>query len=176
MELQRISGQDVWLVVPAFGDDDAEVGQVYSVMERPTKGRKSPNDGLVVQVLDYESIQYDGMMQETIQRILEQQLGAELSYDCELGMDAIKSLNLARARIRKRDRDGRWHAWDGWITSRNVAIAPVTAQNLLARVLPEAKHPLNSFAWYGGIPVIFSGERWDLINVIAGEKASGNRI
>ena len=142
-------------------------------MERPTKDGNSPEDGLIVQVVEFESISYDGMMQETIQHLLEQQIGAEIIYDREMGMDGVKSLKLARARIRKRSRDKRWRPWDGWITSRNVVISPVSAQDLLARILPEPKHSLNSWAWFDGVPVIFSGERWDLINVIVGEKGFG---
>src|SRR5688500_9270839 len=113
MEIASIKGDTVLLLYhPA--EATADVGQQFSILEMPEK-----IEGLVVQVISNDSLEYAGLQQEMIQHILEQRALMERPLDREQGMGEIKSLKLATAKIRKRIRNGEWVAWDGWIPTRH---------------------------------------------------------
>lgn len=169
MEIAYIKGDTVVLLYhPA--DVAAEVGQQFTVMEIPEK-----TEGLVVQVISNESVEYAGLQQEMIQRILEQRVAqrTEALVDRERGMGEIKSLKLANTKIRKRVRAGEWFTWDGWIPTRNVQVSRLEANDLLGHVLPVPQHAIGPFARFGESPIELDGPRLNMVNVIAGVKGSG---
>jgi hypothetical protein len=167
MEVASIKGDTVLLLYhPA--EAAADVGQQFSVLEVPEM-----TDGLVVQVISNDSLEYAGLQQEMIQHILEQRAAMERVLDREEGMGEIKSLKLAKAKIRKRIRGGRWEAWDGWIPTRHVDIPRVNAEVLLRNVMPPAEVPVRSFVSFDGTPLQFAGPRLNMVNVVAGVKGSG---
>jgi hypothetical protein len=131
-------------------------------------------EGLVVQVISNDSLEYVGLQQELIQHILEQRIArVERSIDRESGMGEIKSLKVATAKIRKRVRKGKWETWDGWIPTRNAELSRIEAVNLLGNVLPTPDYPIQSFARFNGTQIQFDGPRLNMVNVIAGVKGSG---
>lgn len=168
MEIASIKGDTVLLLYhPA--EAAADVGQQFTALEAP--GR---SEGLVVQVISNDSLEYAGLQQEMIQRILEQRAAeTETPIARELGMGEIKSLKLATAKIRKRIRGNTWHTWDGWIPTRNVEISPIEAGVLLASVVPGPRFPIQSFAKFGETAFEVDGPRLNMVNVIAGVKGSG---
>jgi uncharacterized protein len=168
MEITSINGDTVLLLYhPA--ETTAEVGQQYTILELPDQ-----TEGLVVQIISNDSLEYAGIQQEMIQRILEERMAeTERVLDLERGLEEIKSLKLATGKIRKRIHEGNWLPWDGWITTRNVEITLINASDLLGRILPTPRHPLQSFARFNNTPISFDGPLFNMVNVIAGVKGSG---
>lgn len=150
-------------------DAAAEVGQQFAVLELPNK-----TEGLVTQVIGNESLEYAGLQQENIQRILEQRITTiEIPVNRERGMGEIKSLKVAIAKIRKRIKSGKWCTWDGWIPTRNVEVHPIEADELLRNVMPNPRHLLRAFVKSRNTAVGFDGPRLNMVNVITGVKGSG---
>lgn len=168
MEIASIKGDTVLLVYhPAEGA--ATVGEQFSAMELPDQV-----EGLVIQVISNDSLEYSGLQQEMIQGILQERFAQiDIPVNRERGMQELKSLKLATAKIRKRIRGNQWVAWDGWIPTRNVEISPIDAQDLLNHVLPARQVLLQSFANSNGSPVSFEGPGLNMINVLTGVKGSG---
>ncbi len=168
MEIASIKGDTVLLLYHP-GEAAANVGQQFTIMELPER-----QHGLVVQIISNESLEYAGLQQEMIQRILEQRVTETIvRLDHESGMGEIKSLKVAIAKIRKRVQQGEWSTWDGWIPTRNVEISEIAASDLLGNVLSDPRHALDSFALFNDTPVRFCGTRMNMVNVIAGVKGSG---
>lgn len=167
MEIASIKGDTVLLLYhPA--DTAADVGQQFSVLEVPER-----TEGLVVQVISNDSLEYMGLQQEMIQHILEQRVTLQRPLDREQGMGEIKSLKLATAKIRKRITNGHWCNWNGWIPTRNVDVTLTDAATLLGNVMPEPHHPLHSFASFEETPFQLDGPRLNMVNVVTGIKGSG---
>jgi len=170
MEIAQIKGDTVLLLYHP-SDLGADVGQQFTLLELPNR-----INGLVVQVISNDSLEYPGLQQEMIQRILESRFGsAESPVDRELGMGEIKSLKYAVSKIRKRITEGAWMPWDGWIPTRNVDIVRIGPSDLISNVLPtpEAYSALEGFTKFDGVPIAFGGPALNMVNVIAGVKGSG---
>lgn len=169
MEIASIKG-DIALLIYHPGEAAADVGQQFTILELPEK-----LNGLVVQVISNDSLEYVGLQQEMIQHILEERIAKlQVPLNREAGMGEIKKLKLATAKIRKRVHSGKWETWDGWIPTRNAAIARVEASDLLGNVLPqEPEYPLKSFATFNGAPIALDGPRLNMVNVVTGVKGSG---
>src|SRR5262249_29758623 len=167
MEIAYIKA-DVVLLLYHPAEGAADVGQQFSLLEVPDR-----KEGLVVQVISNDSLEYAGLQQEMIQHILEQRASLQRAIDREEGMGEIKSIKLATAKIRKRIREGKWCAWDGWIPTRHVDIQKIEASVLLGNIMPTATHPLSSFASFDGTAIRVDGPRLNMVNVIAGVKGSG---
>lgn len=172
MEIASIKGDTVLLLYhPA--EATADVGQQLSLLEVPDR-----SEGLVIQVISNDSLEYAGIQQEMIQRILEQRVAMQRLLDREEGMGEIKSLKLATAKIRKRIHTGRWSTWDGWIPTRHVDISRVDAATLLQNVMPRPEPPrlylpIQSFVTFDGVPIQFNGPLLNMVNVVTGVKGSG---
>src|SRR2546422_11551365 len=92
MELASIRGDTVLMLYhPA--EALAEVGQQFTILEVPDQ-----RDGLVIQVIGNESLDYVGLQQEMIQRILEERVAQHLQVvlDRERGMGEMRNIKLAR--------------------------------------------------------------------------------
>ncbi len=91
MEVASIKGDNVLLLYHP-SEAAAEVGQQFTLLELPAK-----DDGLVVQVVSNDSLEYVGLQQEMIQRILEEQIAqVQVPLNREKGMGEIKKLKLSR--------------------------------------------------------------------------------
>jgi hypothetical protein len=168
MEIASIKGDTVLLLYHPT-EAAADVGQQFSILELPDK-----KEGLITQVISNDSLEYVGLQQEMIQRILEQRISQiETPLNRERGMGEIKSLKVATAKIRKRVREGQWEAWDGWIPTRNAEISQIKAEDLLKNILPNPKFCLQSFAAFNSTPIQFDGPRFNMVNVVTGVKGSG---
>src|SRR5438477_10716713 len=153
MEIASIKGDTVLLLYhPA--EAAAEVGQQLSVVELPDE-----TEGLVVQIVSNDSLEYIGLQQEMIQKILEERAANNLNVviNREQGMGEMKSLKVARGKIRRRIVGGAWRHWDGWIPTRNVSIQQIDAPVLMQHIVPQAGHPVPSFANFNGTPIAFDG-------------------
>jgi uncharacterized protein len=168
MEIASIKGDTVLLLYhPA--EAAANVGEQYAVLELPDR-----TEGLIVQIISSDSLEYAGLQQEMIQNILEERAGSITPIiDNEQGMGEIRSLKLATAKIRRRVQQGTWRHWDGWIPTRNVDVVRIDAQSLLNSVVPPAAIPINSFSSFDDRPIAFDGPRLNMVNVITGVKGSG---
>lgn len=168
MEIASIKGDEILLLYhPA--ETAAVVGQQFSILELPEK-----KNGLLAQIISNDSLEYVGLQQEMIQRILEQRIAkTETPLNHEHGMDEIKSIKVAIAKIRKRISDEAWHPWDGWIPTRNVEVARVEADELLKNIQPHQEYSIESFAKFNNTPLKFDGARLNMVSVVAGVKGSG---
>jgi hypothetical protein len=168
MEIASIKGDTVLLMYhPA--EAAADVGQQFTILEVPER-----TEGLVAQVTSNDSLEYPGLQQEMIQRVLEERVDDLASPIArEGGMQDIKSLKLATAKIRKRVQKGDWIAWDGWIPTRNVEITRVDGSDLLGHVVPEPTHPLRAFTRFDDTAIQFDGTRLNMVSVVTGVKGSG---
>ncbi|MDX2159893.1 MAG: DUF87 domain-containing protein [bacterium] len=167
MEIATIKGDEVLLIYhPA--DESAEVGLQYKITELT-----EAHDGLVVQIISNDSLEYIGLQQEIIQRVLEERLAETIHHlDREYGLGQMRSLKIATAKIRKRIRAGNWESWDGWIPTRNVAIESVQAEELIGHVIPQTRFAMP-FCAYNGTNIDLDGESLNMVNVITGVKGSG---
>jgi uncharacterized protein len=84
---------------------------------------------------------------------------------------AIRSEHLAIAKIRKVT-DPAWHAWDGWIPTRDVVVTRTTDREMLRHCIPASANPLGLGRTLAGEP--FHVERAALgeVNLIVGAKGS----
>lgn len=169
MEIASIKGDTVLLLYHPM-EAAADVGQQFKILELPDK-----TEGLVVQVISNESLEYAGLQQEMIQQILEQRLSqTDMPLNRERGMGEIKSLKIAVAKIRKRTSEQKWITWDGWIPTRHVAIEQIEAGDLLGNVLTASPvSPLRPFARFDEQPIQIDGPKLDMVNVVTGVKGSG---
>lgn len=167
MEVATIKDDEVLLIYhPA--DEAADVGSQYKLVEVGTEG-----NGLVVQVISNDSLDYMGLQQELIQRVLESRLGQSYHHlDREVGLGEMRSLKIATAKIRKRLVGGCWQRWDGWIPSRNVSVESIPIDELLANAVVLGEFPIT-FCDVTGVPIGFNGELLNMVNVITGVKGSG---
>lgn len=167
MEVASIKGDEVLLVYHPV-DESAEVGSQFKIVELTDK-----QDGLIIQIISNDSLEYIGLQQEIIQQVLEDRLAESIRHlDREYGIGQMRSLKIATAKIRQRIRNERWEAWDGWIPTRNVAVHPINPDELLKNVLRATDFPIQ-FCNYNDIPVPIDGESLNMVNVITGVKGSG---
>lgn len=168
MEVASIKG-DTALLLYHPAESAAEVGQQFALLELPEKV-----NGLVVQIISNDSLEYAGLQQEMIQRILQEMVEeSSIVLDYETGMGEMKSLKLATAKIRKRIQEGHWRNWDGWIPTRNVELTQIQADDLLGNVLPEGDFSLRRFATFNESDIQLDGPGLNMVNVVTGVKGSG---
>lgn len=167
MEVATIKGDDVLLIYHPV-DESAEVGHQFKIVEMT-----DVQDGLIVQIISNDSLEYVGLQQEIIQRVLEDRLAETMRHlDREYGIGQMRSLKIATAKIRKRVRGGNWETWDGWIPTRNVVIEAIQPDELIVNVIPQTGFPIN-FCSYNGTSLDLDGESLNMVNVITGVKGSG---
>jgi hypothetical protein len=166
MEILQIKNDNVYLLF--HSSEAAEVGENFRISLQD-----APEQGIIIQVISNDSHEYSGITQELMQRILESRLArTEVMIDRELGLDELRNLKVAKAKIRKRIQDGTWVPWDGWIPTRNVIIESVSNEALISNVLPDVLIPV-CFMSYRGNEVNINGPLLDKVNVITGVKGSG---
>jgi hypothetical protein len=168
MELASIKNDTVLLLYhPA--EPMAAVGQYLAILERPDQ-----QQGLVVQVIANDLLDYEGLLQGMMQRVLEERLThTNVVLDHEEGMEALRSLKIARAKIRKRVVGKAWQEWDGWVPTRNVTITLLERDSLLGRLLSPRPIPLEGLAHFGGAPITLDARRLGHISVITAVKGAG---
>src|SRR5687768_10246289 len=101
MEIMSIKGDTVLLLF--HSSESISVGESLILEE--------DDDGLVVQVIGEESLEYPGLQEELLQRVLEARVRRDVPLDGEGGLGDLRSLKVAVAKIRKRVQDGRWKPW-----------------------------------------------------------------
>src|SRR4051794_11247669 len=106
MEVLSIKGHEVSIVFARA--ERVAVGAHYTLLD-------GDGQGLVVQILAIDSLDYAGLEQELLQRLLEQPLAVTSLLDGEGSLADLRNLRVASARIHRRIRAGRWLPWDGWI-------------------------------------------------------------
>lgn len=173
MELATVKGDTVVLLYhPA--EDNAEVGEQFALLEMP-----DGQSGLVVQVIANELIEFDGLAQGMIQRILESRYArTQTLLDGETGavgggMDEVRDIKIARAKIRKRITAGEWHAWDGYVPTRNIRVQKLGASELLPRVMPAITVPLPDIFSFAGQWCQLEGPRLGHVCAAVGAKGQG---
>jgi hypothetical protein len=163
----QIKGRDVVLAYHPQGGEP-RIGQALRLQERIPHGH---NDGLVAQVIGYDSAGYPGDREVALAELLETAVAQR--HDVVQGEPALgdlKEIKLARCKIRKMVRGDDWLDWDGTIPSRNVRVTPIGAGELLAHVAVEdPAHRLN-FASYEGQRVAFDAALLDKVNALVGFK------
>lgn len=168
MQLISIKGKDVTLLYDAAGEVP-EVGESVALLDMRTRDK-----GVVVQIVSHETIQYEGLLAEMIQRSLESQAAKEtVVFNREMSMDQIKNLKVAIGKIRKTIRGSAWQSWDGYIPSRNVEIVRLSPDEVINHVVPAPQYQIAPFAKYGDQIVCLDGPLCDLISAIVGIKGGG---
>ena len=150
---------------PAVGGQLA-VTEQYEIAGQPT--------GIIVQVISHELLDYQGLEAEVLQRVLEERASSTTAViDLEEGVDSLKSLKVARCKIRKLIVNGRWVSWNGWVPSRSVAIEPVDSAETLTQIMPVPQVPLRPWVRLGDERVSFDGPRLDQVIAIVAAKGRG---
>jgi Helicase HerA, central domain len=85
---------------------------------------------------------------------------------------AIRSEHLAIAKIR-RVTDPAWHAWDGWLPTRDVVVTRTPDREMLRRCIPDSANPLGLGKTLTGEPFHVEREALGEVNLIVGAKGSG---
>ena len=171
MEILKVQGDEVSLLFSPL-DGGVSVGQPYLITEADGAA------GVVVQILSHQTVQYPGLETELLQRTVESQLvRATAVVDREIGLEALKTMKSATAKIRAEvDAQGRWRPWRGVIPSRTVRVRKLTGDELLGAILPPTALPLPSFFQYEGTPLSVSGPSLGLCSVIAGDRGAGKSV
>lgn len=167
MQIASIKGQDVLLLYhPA--EEEVEIGCQFVIEETES------NEGILVQVINNESLEYAGLQQELIQQILEDRFSneRELPLNREYGMNEIRSLKIAQGKIRMRKSGDNYYTWDGWIPSRNAQITQVQVNELLNNLITRSSIEFT-FCNIDRQDVYFAGHSLNMVNVITGVKGSG---
>lgn len=158
-------------IIVAYHPDGGEPrrGDALLVLER---GRA--REGVLAQVIDFDSASYPGDTESTLHELLETTLSER--YDIvaqEPALTDLKQIKLAKLKIRKSVIGDRLEPWRGDIPSRNVVLEPVDAEVLLTNVLPtDPVFPL-SVAAFEDRRVVTDARLLDKVNVITGDKGSG---
>jgi uncharacterized protein len=174
MQIYKIQDDNVWLIYHP-GEDKASVGSQYLIKEK-TEAEK--NNGIIVQVIANETLDYPGIIQEMMQDSLEHHFRIKfhlpLNRELNDGFSDVKSLKVAHAKIRKQVVDGKIRNWEGWIPTRNVDIE-VFSNEMVARdiVLNENIKFSLDICEYNEKPISLDATKLDMINVITGIKGSG---
>lgn len=167
MEIASIKADNVLLIYHPV-EASVEVGRQFKILELPDK-----TEGLVVQVISNDSLEYIGLQQEIIQRVLEERLATVVTQlNREVGMGEMRSLKIATAKIRKRIHAGSWVPWSGWIPTRNVVIEEVDVEELRKNVLSDSQFPIE-FCSLDELSITLSGPNLNMVNVVTGVKGSG---
>jgi hypothetical protein len=167
----NIKGVDLTIAYHPEGGEPRP-GDALLLSER---GAHDPNgDGLVVQVIGHDSASYPGDREAALAELLESAIADRHQIvHGEPAMVDLKEIKLARAKIRKRVRAGRWIEWDGSIPTRNVQVNGLDTATLLANVVPgHPAFPLE-FAHYHAEAVRFDAPHLDKVNALVGLKGSG---
>jgi uncharacterized protein len=136
--------------------------------------RGSAGPAVVVQVIGYDSAGYPGDKEVALGELLESAIAER--HDVVQGEPALvdlKEIKVARCKIRKLVRSGKWVDWDGHIPSRNVRINPISGDELLRQVLPHDPRNPVELASYRGAPVPLEARAFDKVNVLVGNKGTG---
>jgi hypothetical protein len=151
-------------------DGEIAVGHNLILWELPQH-----TEGVVVQVIGLETMEYAGLTEELIQELLTDNLAQTIiDHNAEQGMGALKELKIVRARVLRRVRDGKWEKWDGWVPARHVEMERISSQSLIQQIFTVQPHcPIRSFARYQGLPLVFDGRNLGLVNVVVGIKGAG---
>lgn len=171
MEISTIKGDEVVLMYYPSGirDERVEVGNQYAITEKA-----DPTSGIVVQVINNDSLDYPGLQQQLMQTILAEQSTSVFEIiNRERGMDSLKGIKLATAKIRKRILQTKWQGWDGWIPTRNVDINLIAPDQLISNVVTTDGHLQVNFCSYKGVGLSISGPKLNMVNVVTGVKGSG---
>jgi hypothetical protein len=163
-------GQDVLLAYHPRSGEPA-LGQSLVLRERSTVG---PYDGVVAQVIGYDSAGYPGDREVALSEILEQAVAErEFVLDKEPALGDLKEIKIARCKIRMVIRNDEWDEWDGHIPTRNVTVETVDAADLLERVLPGPVVYNLSVGDYDNERLILDSTLVDKVNALVGVKGSG---
>ena len=152
------------------GQCKVSVGQFYAILDLPARA-----EGCIAQVIAIQTLDFDGVQGEAIQRTLEEHLTtAEMVINRERGMNALRCLKVAHAKIRRTICEGRWEPWQGQIPSRQATVQLVPDQELCHRVCPAKPYcPLSSFARMGNTSIVWDGVQTEGTTVITGNRGSG---
>lgn len=149
---------------------EVSVGQFYAILDLPTRA-----EGCIAQVIAIQTLDFDGVQGEAIQRTLEEHLTtAEMVINRERGMNALRCLKVAHAKIRRAVCEGCWEPWQGQIPSRQAAVQLVPDFDLARRVSPmKPRCPLRPFVHMGAASIIWDGMQTEGTTVITGNRGSG---
>jgi len=165
MEILKIQDDNIFLLFHSA--EAAEVGEQFQIIE------PGSNNGIIIQVLSNDSYQYAGIEQELMQSILEQHISeTHREIDREIGLNELKNLKIAKAKIRKEVQGENWIPWSGWIPTRNVEITSVLPENLINKIFLIPSFPI-CFTTFNSHALQFDGQNLDKVNVITGVKGSG---
>lgn len=167
MEIAAIKGDEVLLIYHPI-EASAEVGKQFKILELPDK-----TEGLVIQIISNDSLEYIGIQQEIIQRVLEERLATVFErLNRETGMGEMRNLKLATAKIRKHISSNTWLPWGGWIPTRNVVIESIGADELVENTLPYPDFPITLCSFNGAL-IDLNGPQLNMVNVVTGMKGTG---
>jgi hypothetical protein len=166
----EFKGRDVLIAYhPAAGEPDP--GQALLLQERSANGT---GDGVVVQVIAYDSAGYPGDREVALGELLETAIAErEEVVGGEPALGDLKEIKIARCKIRKVVRHGEWVDWDGHIPSRNVSVTPIEPAEVLRRVLPPAEQHSLTLGEFETERVVLNAAMLDKVNALVGVKGSG---
>ncbi len=168
IQVYRVQGDVVELVYHPRGHD-LRVGD--SLLLYDPESRR----GLVVQIIEFRTASYPSVIREQLRLALGEDHDALARLLVELLPPELemRNLNLALAKIRKLFNKRGWHAWDGWIPSRDVRITRIPHKKIVEECVPDHGHPLHLGETSHGEPFQLDGRSLEKVNVIVGAKGSG---
>ncbi|MBS2773168.1 DUF87 domain-containing protein [Anoxybacillus rupiensis] len=173
MQIYKIESDDVYLLYHP-GEDSIQVGAQFLVTE---KFEAEKDRGIIVQIIENESLNYPGIVQEIVQNSLESAFKVKnnIIINNEDSFSDIKSLKIAHGKIRKQMVDNRIIDWEGWIPTRNVDIKVMTNDEVIKRIVGEPSSIEFSLdiCKYNEQELSLDATKLDMINVITGVKGSG---
>lgn len=168
IQVRQIKGD----IVELFFDPhqtDLRVGENLSIRERET-GR-----GLIVQVVELQTVTYPALLQEMLELITGEPMAAAAASLAEMATASFSpagNLKVALAKIRKTT-GPHWDHWDGWIPTRDVVIERTPDDELLSECIRLEGNPIRLGQTLYGAPFAIEGRELEKVNVITGVKGAG---
>jgi hypothetical protein len=168
IQIRHIKGD----IVELFFDPhhtDLRVGENLSIRERDT------GCGLVVQVVELQTVTYPALLQEMLALIAGEPMAAaaaSLAQMAEASFSPAGNCKVALAKIRKTV-GGHWDHWDGWIPTRDVEIERTPDEELLGQCVRLEGNPIALGHTLYGAPFTIEGRKLEKVNVITGVKGAG---
>ncbi|MBI2305518.1 MAG: DUF87 domain-containing protein [Chloroflexi bacterium] len=134
-------------------------------------------EGLLTQIIEFGTFAYPSMTEEQMRHMMELSYsppGGTMHVYEDMGLLNAENLELCHAKIRRRVRqDGQWEPWDGWIPTRNVAVAKVSDSEVHRQCVPQFGNPLRIGTGFAGVEFAIDGRSYEKVNLITSAKGAG---
>lgn len=169
MRILTKSGDEMILIY--HPSEQIEVGENLILTD------KASNRGLLVQVIEENLVDLPGFLEDIVRKeaiTSRAEVIEHTSAEVEKLLADVHNMKVARTKIRKEIKDGKFLPWTGWTPSREVEINPLSDEKLAKSLNIGLDYPFEvGLTVYSQRGLEISGYDLQGINVIVGKKGTG---